>query len=152
MFQKPWMKVLGSVLLAFAVTAAFIALMSAIGLSEDSRLGHFGFHAALAASFGILFFTSRRVWPAPREGVERGLRKLLVLGFILALIGSTLESLGALGYGVDDGNTITNEALASVHNIGLVFTTPGLPVILVGLIGTFVVRILFRIRKKPVVT
>ena len=150
--RKPWMKVVGSILLAFAVTAAFIALMIVIGVSEDSRLGHFGFHAAVAASFGILFFSSRRVWPAPREGVERWLRKLLVLGFVLALIGMPLESFGALGYSVDDDSIITNDALAIVHTIGLVFTTPGLLVVLVGLIGTFVVRILFRIRKKPVVT
>ena len=152
MLQKPWMKVVGSVLLAFAVTAAFIALMIAIGVNEDSRLGHFGFHAALAASFGILFFAARRVWPTPREGAERWLRKLLVLGFALAFIGSTLESLGAFGYSVEDGNRVTNDSLASVHSIGLVFTTPGLPVILIGLVGTLVLRILFRIRKKRVVT
>ena len=143
---------MGSVLLAFAVTAAFTALLGASGVNEDSRIGHFGFHAAYAASFGILFFTSRRAWPAPREGVERWLRKLLVLGFALALIGSTLESLGALGYGVDDSSLITNDVLANVHTIGLVFTTPGGLAILVGLIGTVVVRILFRIRKKRLVT
>ena len=145
------MRVVGSVLLAVAVTAAFIALMAARGINEDSRLGHFGFHAALAASFGILFFAARRVWPTPREGAERWLRKLLVLGFALVFIGSILESLGALGYSVNDGGWVTNRTLANVHTIGLVFTTPGLPVILIGLVGTLVLRIMFRIRKKRVV-
>lgn len=46
------------------------------------RLEQFGFHAAFAASFAILFFATRRVWPTPREGAERWLRKLLVLGFL----------------------------------------------------------------------
>jgi len=88
------MRVVGSVSLAIAVTSAVVALMGASGVDEDSRLWHFGFHAAYVASFGILFFSSRRVWPTPREGVERRFRKLLVLGFALAFIGSTLESLG----------------------------------------------------------
>ena len=145
------MRVVSSVLLAVAVTVAFIALMGASGLNEDSRLGHFGFHAALAASFGILFFAARRVWPTPREGAERWLRRVLVLGFALAFIGSTLESLGALGYPGEDGNSVTNDSLASLHSIGLVFTPFGMLAILVGLVGTLVWRILFRIRKKRVV-
>lgn len=148
MRQKPWVKVVGSVSLAIAVTVALVALMGARGIDDESRLGHFGFHAAYAASFGILFYSSQRVWPSPREGVERWLRKLLVLGFVLAVIGSILESLGALGYGVDDGNIITNDVLADVHGIALVFSIPGFLAILLGLVGTVVVRILFRIRKK----
>lgn len=152
MRQKPWVKVVGSVSLAIAVIVALVALMGAKGIDDESRLGHFGFHAAYAASFAILFYSSHRVWPSPREGVERWLRKLLVLGFVLAFIGSILESLGALGYGVDDGNIITNDVLADVHGIALVFTIPGFLAILLGLVGTVVVRILFRIRKKSVVT
>lgn len=152
MREKPWMKVVSSVSLAIAVTVALVALMGARGIDDDSRLGHFGFHAAYAASFGILLYSSQRVWPSPREGVERWLRKLLVLGFVLVFIGSILESLGALGYGVDDGNIITNNVLADVHEIALVFSIPGFLAILLGLVGTVVVRILFRIRKKSVVT
>lgn len=126
--------------------------MGARGIDEDSRLGHFGFHAAYAASFGILFYSSRRFWPDPREGVERWFRKLLVVGFPLAFIGSILESIGALGYGVDDNSITTNEVLASVHSIALVFTIPGLLATLFGLVGTFAMRISFRIRKSGAVT
>ena len=152
MREKPWMKVVSSVSLAIMVTVALVALMLVVGIDDESRLGHFGFHAAYAASFGILFYSSQRVWPSPREGVERWLRKLLVLGLALAFIGSILESLGALGYGVDDGNIITNDVLADVHDIASVFAVPGFLATLLGLVGTVVVRILFRLRKKSVVT
>jgi len=146
--QTPWIRVVGSVSLAITVTVALVALMAASGIDDESRLGHFGFHAAYAVSFGILFYSSQRVWPSPREGVERWFRKLLVFGFALAFIGSILESLGALGYGVDDGNIVTNDVLADVHGIALVFTIPGFLATLLGLVGMVVVRILFRIRKK----
>lgn len=152
MRQKPWVKVVGSVSLAIAVTVALVALMGARGIDDDSRLGHFGFHAAYAASFGILFYSSRRVWPSPRDGVERGFRKTLVLGFALAFIGSILESLGAFGYADNDGYIITNDVLADVHGIALVFTIPGFLAILLGLVATVMARILYRIRKKSVVT
>ena len=134
MLQKPWMKVVGSVLLAFGVTYGVWVLNEKI--ANDLRLVHFGEHASAVAGSSVLLIASRLAWPSPRQGADRWLRGVLVLGIALFFIGVVLDAAGAF------------DVLSDLHDIAVWIPLLGMLVVLVGLIGTFVVRILFRIRKK----
>ena len=147
MGRKPWLRVVESVLLAIAVTAGLIGL-TIVAVKHD-RWQHLGQHISIGAGFTVLLIASQLAWPAPRQGVERWLRRGLVLGFSFILIGSALEAVGAFGFGLDNGDVTTDRTLSGAHNIGTFFGSLGMLAILVGLIGTTVVRLWFRIRRQP---
>lgn len=138
------MRVVGSVLLAMAVNAALIALTKAA--FSDDRWDHATGHASFGAGIAVLLVASQMVWPNPRQGVERWLRRTLVMGLAMATIGSTMEAIGGFGDGPYDVNATTDRILDGAHNVGLVFTILGMLAMLVGLIGTLVIRIWFRVR------
>ena len=140
------MKVVQSVFLAIAVTGGLIGL-TIVAVKHD-RWQHLGQHFSIGAGFAVLLIFSQRAWPVPRQGAEHWLRRGLVLGFTFVLIGSTLEAIGAFGFGLDNGDVTTDRTLSGVHNIGMFFGPLGILAILVGLIGTTVVRLWFRIHGK----
>ncbi len=140
------MKVVQSVFLAIAVTGGLIGL-TAVAAKHD-RWQHLGQHLSIGAGFAVLLIFSQRAWPVPRQGAEHWLRRGLVLGFTFVLIGSALEAIGAFGFGLDNGDITTDRTLSGVHNIGTFFGPLGILAILVGLIGTTVVRLWFRIHGK----
>ena len=144
------MRVVGSLLLAIAVTAGLLAL-NTVAVNHN-RWQHSGLHASIGAGFAILLIASRQAWPAPRQGGDRWLRRVLVLGFAMIVIGSTLEAIGAFGYALDNGNLRTNGTIAGVHDIGLVFTPFGMLAVLVGLVGTVVMQVWFRVRRQHSIT
>ena len=143
---KPWMRVVLSVLLAIAVTGGLGWLANAV--LEYNRWQHSGSHIAFGAGFAVLLIASQLAWPVPRQGAERWMRWGLVLGFAIVLMSSALEAVGAFGYARDNGGVRTNGALAGIHTIGLFVGPLGLVAILVGLIGTAVVRVWVRIRRQ----
>ncbi len=143
---KPWMSVVRSVLLAIAVTGALIGLT--IVAAKHDRWQHLGQHLSIGAGFAVLLIASQRTWPLARQGAEHWLRRGLVLGFTLVLIGSGLEAIGAFGWSLDNGDLTTDRTLSGVHNIGTFFGPFGMLAILVGLIGTTVVRLWLRIQSK----
>ena len=145
MHDKSWLKVIGSVLLAIAATAVLIAL-TIVAFNRDRWL-HLGQHVSIGAGFAVLLVASQLAWPDARQGAERWLRRALVLGLVMIIIGSALEAIGAFGYALDDGYVTTDRTLAGVHNVGLAFGILGMPTILLGLIGTLVMRIWFRVRR-----
>ena len=147
---KPWMRVVQSVLLAIAVTGGLSSLASAV--LKWNRWQHSGLHIAFGAGFTVLLIASQLAWPAPRQGTERWLRRGLVLGFAIVVMGSALEAVGAFGYALDNGNNRTNGVLAGFHTIGLFVGPLGMVAILVGLIGTAVERGRVRIQKKDSTT
>ena len=143
---KPWMRVVQSVFLAIGVSGGLIGVT--IVAAKHDRWQHFGQHFSIGAGFAVLLIFSQRAWPVPRQGAEHWLRRGLVLGFTFVLIGSTLEAIGAFGFGLNNGDVTTDRTFSGVHNIGLFFGPFGILAILVGLIGTTVARIWFRIRRK----
>ena len=144
MHDKSWLKVIGSVLLAVAVTAALFAL-TAIALNRD-RWEHIGMHFSIGAGFAVLLVASRMVWPSPRQGAERWLRRALEFGLVAIIIGSVMEIIGAFGYALNDGDMKSDRTLAAVHDIGPVIVPLAMLAALVGLIGTFVMQIWFKVR------
>ena len=140
------MRVVQSVFLAIAVTGGLIGLT--IVAVKHNRWQHLGQHLSIGAGFVVLLIASQRAWPVPRQGAEHWLRRGLVLGFTFVLIGSALEAIGAFGWALDNEDIRTNRTLSGVHDIGIFFGPPGMLAILVGLIGTTVVRLWFRTRGK----
>lgn len=146
MGKKPWIRVVESVLLAIVVVAGLIGLV-VVAVKVD-RWQHLGQHFSIGAGAAVLLIASQRAWPAPRKGAELWLRRALVVGFSFVLIGAALEAVGAFGWRLDNGDVETNSFLSGVHNIGLIFGSLGMLAIMVGLLGTTVVRLWFRIRKQ----
>ena len=144
------MRILQSVFLAIGVTGGLIGVT--IVTAKHDRWQHFGQHFSIGAGFAVLLIFSQRAWPVARQGAEHWLRRGLVLGFTFVLIGSVLEAIGAFGFGLDSADVTTDRTLYGVHNIGLFFGPLGILAILVGLIGTTVVRLWFRIRGKDSTT
>ena len=140
------MRVVQSVLLAIAVSGGLSWLADAV--LYYNRWQHAGGHISFGAGFTVLLIASQLAWPAPRQGAERWLRRGLVLGFAMVVMGSALEVVGAFGYSRDNGSVRTNDALAGFHQIGLFVGPLGTVAILVGLIGTAVVRAWVRIRRQ----
>ena len=141
---KPWMRVVQSVFLSIGMTGGLIGLT--IVAAKHNRYQHFGQHFSIGAGFAVLLIFSQRSWPVAGQGAERWLRRGLVLGFTFVLIGSVLEAIGAFGFGLDSDRVTTNRTLYGAHNIGLFFGALGILAIMVGLIGSTVVRLWFRIR------
>ena len=140
------MRVVQSVLLAIAVTGGLFWLAHAV--LEYNRWQHSGEHIAFGAGYTVLLIASQLAWPAPRQGAERWLRRGLVLGFAIVVMSSALEAVGAFGYALDNVNYRTNGALAGIHMIATFVGALGMVAILVGLIGTAVVRVWVRIRRR----
>ena len=139
------MRVVGSVLLAIAVNAVLSAL--AKGAFSNDRWDHSIEHVAFAAGYAVLLVASQIAWPDPRQGAERWIRRTLVGGLAMATIVSVIDAIGGFGDVLDDGNATIDRILAGTHNVGEVFGFLAFLVMLACLIGTFVVRIWFRVRR-----
>lgn len=121
--------VLPTVALATVLLIAQAVAMTSLAL--DPVAEHAVGHAAMAVPFLLLLVLVLTVWPAPPPTrLGRMGRVGLIAGLAGVGGGGLSEAAGALGY----AESRPNETLQAVHDLGVLVTLAGLPLLVLGVV------------------
>ena len=143
--KAPWIKVLLSSLVAIVAMFALTAFANAH--ADREPVNHFFSHSALAVGAGILLFSSRKYWPAPKTRIEIWPRRILITGLLVGAIASTFGGLIALP-GALNANLKEINWLSQLHRFDQPFLAFGFLVTILGVATTLLFRAFFLLRPK----
>jgi len=143
--KAPWIKVLLSSLVAIVALVVLTAFANAH--ADREPVNHFFSHLALAVGSGILLYSSRKYWPAPKTGAEIWPRRILITGLSVGAIASTFGGLTALPFALN-ANLKEIHWLSQLHRLDPPFLSFGFLFTILGLATTLLFRVFFLFRPK----
>ena len=143
--KAPWIKVLLSSLVAIVAVVVLTAFANAH--ADREPVNHFFSHFALAVGGGILLYSSRKFWPAPKTRIEIWPRRILITGLSVAVVASTFGGLTALPYALDAHLKEINW-LSQLHRFDPPFLAFGFLATILGVVTTLLFRAYFLLRPK----